>query len=129
MTKEEFLARCGNAYDMGLCNDNQLRLLATWADAVLRAEHTFLGKGQDQFDNVKRFMRDEAIRIHGKEQYNDGHGGVTESHVCKTLANDAEGYNLVYLTSLLAHPCQKCAVDPTVWHTRAGFCQHREKQP
>lgn len=44
------------------------------------------------------------------------------------LANDKLGYDCIYVLAVLTHHCQKCAVDPKAWHTRAGFCPHKKHQ-
>ena len=108
MTREDFLARCANAYDAGLMTDERIRLLDRWIDFVLRFEG-------GQMAYVADFIEDERRRCHG----------FYSSHV---LANDAEGYALVKFAAILKHPCQICATDPTAWWTRTAYCPHREKE-
>lgn len=105
MTKEQFLARMANAYDMGLCTELNLALLESWLDAVMRFEG-------GQIDYWFEFL----------EQENDRLDGFASN---RTLANDKNGYQLIQLAAILTHPCHKCAADPEAWHTRAGFCKHK----
>lgn len=105
MTKKDFLARCSNAFDMGLCFPEILQLAERWTDGVMRYEggqiHYWQELMEDEFKRLERFA----------------------SH--KVLANDQVGYKVIQLMAILTHPCQKCAVDPKAWHTRAGFCNHK----
>ena len=103
MTKQEFIKRCGNAYDMGLIDC--LWLMRDWCDAMLRLEgnqaHAFFSQIEKDRSRTNDFSR--------------------------TLANDHQGYKIIQLTSLLAHPCQTCAEDPGAWHTRTAFCEHKKR--
>lgn len=108
MTKEDFLARCANAYDAGLVTPERLRLMDRWLDSVLRLEGGHVGHWAD-------FLSDEHTRTHG----------FTSNRV---LANDTDGYALIQFSAILNHPCSLCATDPTAWWTRAAFCQHKEKK-
>jgi hypothetical protein len=74
-----------------------------WCDFVMRLEG-------GQMDMVVSFLEQEKERC--------------EHWYSKKLANDYEGYKVIELTSLLAHPCQKCATAREAWHTRPGFCGH-----
>lgn len=104
MTKKDFLARCANAWDMGICRDDVLTLLNEWTDAIMRLEGgqfcyfvDFLGREKRR---TNRFLPDA------------------------TLANDKSGYDLIRLAAILTHPCQMCATDLHAWHTRSAFCKH-----
>ena len=105
MTKDEFLARCGTAWDAGLCTPDRLRLMDRWLDFVMRFE-------AGQMSYVVDFIAMEARRC---ERFT-GH---------KTLANDEDGYALIRLAAILTHPCQECATNPKAWWTRPAFCDHR----
>lgn len=105
LTKEQFLARCGNAWDAGLCTPERLRLLENWLDFVLRFEG-------GQMNYAVEFLEREQQRT------NFFHGG-------STLAGDPDGYALNQLAAILTHPCQACATDPKAWWTRPAFCEHR----
>lgn len=112
MTKEEFLKRCEVVYDKGFTKDRKLtNLLTQWLDFVLRFEHTFFSHGQGQGSYVWDFMEMERERT--------GRGE-------RTLANDRDGYALIEIAAILDHPCQLCAENPEAWHTRYGFCGHKE---
>lgn len=104
MTKDEFLARCANAYEVGLCSEVRLRLMFDWLDALMRLEG-------GQLSYLVPFLEAENSR--------------TGSFV-HTLANDADGYALIQFASILRHPCQRCATDPDAWWTRPAFCEHRK---
>lgn len=109
MTKKDFLARCANAYNMGLTQGPILRHLERAYDALFRLEG-------DQFRYFVDWVASEQERTrHFSNEYQ--------------LANDKLGYNVVQLLAVLTHPCQKCAVDPDAWHTRPAFCSHREDKP
>jgi hypothetical protein len=113
LTKEDFLARCANAYDVGLITPELMQLLATWTDAMLRLEHSiFTIGGQSQLHYVWDFLTMEKERV--------------AEHSNMTLASDAAGYKLVELTALLSHPCQECATSQHAWWTRPGWCDHKE---
>jgi len=56
LTKEDFLARCANAYDVGLITPELMQLLADWTDAMLRLEHSlFTIGGQSQLHYIWDF--------------------------------------------------------------------------
>ena len=109
MTKEEFLARIENAWNMGLCDEKVLALTESWVDGVMRYEGGQMGHWQT-------FLDSESLRTNGF----DG---------LKTLANDVTGYKAIQLLAILTHPCPTCAIDPNAWHTRPGFCPHKLNQP
>jgi len=113
LTKQEWLDRCALAYDQGFCSRDQMRLLSSWLDFVMRLEHTFLSHGQSQGRNVLMFMNEEFKRTDNGQ---------------RTLANDTEGYSLIQLSAILSHHCQECATDPNAWWTRGGFCNHKEAE-
>ena len=104
MTKEQFLKRCETAWNMGLAKPPLLQLMYNWCDAIMRYEGNQMHYFHDFFENEKSRTKDFT----------------------KTLANDTEGYKIIQLTSLLNHPCQKCAEDTNAWHTRSAFCEHRK---
>jgi hypothetical protein len=116
LTKDEFLARCANAYDAGLCTPERLALLSAWVDAVLRYEGAELGGQYDQMYYFRDFMDVEASRLVTRE----------DGKAKKTLAADEDGYALVQLAAILHHPCQLCATDRNAWWTRFGFCEHKD---
>lgn len=112
LTEEQWLARCRTAYQVatkGLCpQDVDLKLLERVVDAVMRLEG-------GQLHYWTRFLEEER--------------GRTDMFAPeKTLANDRELYNALYLTSMLCHPCQECAEDPDAWHTRPAFCNHKKRR-
>ena len=104
MTKQEFLARCANAWDTGRATPETLRILARWADMVCRLQG-------GQFGMFMLLAEIERERT----------GGFN-----KCLANDGAGYKAVEFTAILTHPCQRCAKDPKAWWTRAAFCDHKK---
>jgi len=104
MTKQQFLKRMGNAYDMKLCEPMVLAIAENWCDSVMRLEG-----GQLRY--WARFLQEEEERLNG-----------FDSREC--LANDKIGYKVIQLMAIMTHHCQKCAVDPKAWHTRSGFCDH-----
>lgn len=106
MTKQHFLDRMSNAYDMGLCEPRILQLAEQWCDAIMRLEG-------GQFYNFMATMEQEKERTDFFSTY-------------KTLANDVDGYKVIQLMAILTHPCQECATDPGAWHTRSGFCPHKD---
>lgn len=102
MTREEFLARCANAFDAGLCTPEHIQLMDRWLDFVMRFEG-------GQMDFVAQFIEAEYRRL---------------GHFTRTLANDATGYALIQFAAILNHHCQTCATDPQAWWTRGAFCDH-----
>jgi len=122
MTREEFLARAGTAFDAGLITPARLRLLRDWTDGFARLEASVFGEGEtarQQHAILERFLANERERLRVDERR-----GYTP-----TLANDPEGRALVDLTALLAHPCQACGTDPQAWWTRPAFCPHWRRKP
>lgn len=105
MTREDFLARCANAFDAGLIRPETIRLLDRWTDAVMRFEG-------GQMNWVADFIAIERERLDGFRS-----GG--------TLAGDGDGYDLIRFAAILHHHCQTCATDLNAWWTRAAFCPHR----
>ena len=105
--EDALFARLRNAHGMGLLSADVLGLAYQWADFVLRLEG-------GQTANAAEFLQNE------RERTQNFSGG-------KTLANDELGYKVITLLSLLTHPCQKCAEDPSAWHTRPAFCEHKPK--
>jgi hypothetical protein len=104
MTREQLIARVGNAFDAGLLTPERIRLMSNWLDFVLRFEG-------GQMNYVVDFLESERMR--------------TGLH--QTLANDVDGYALIQFAAILTHPCQQCAVDPGAWWTRPGLmCRHRD---
>lgn len=114
MTKEQFLKRCETIYDMGLADEPILKLLDQWVDAVMRYEG---GQGsfqthEHQLDYWRQFVEKERKRTNRFANN-------------RILANDVEGYKIIQLAAILAHPRQCCAEDKDEWHTRSGFaCSH-----
>lgn len=107
MNKKQFLKRMSNAYDMGLCKPKVLALANDWCDSVMRFEGGQLRYWVD-------FLEREAERMNS-----------FDSRSC--LANDEAGYKIIQLMAIMTHSCQKCGEDPEAWHTRSGFCTHKEK--
>lgn len=110
MTKDEFLARCDNAWEIGLCTPERLRLMERWLDFVLRFEGGQMCYAVD-------FLEQEMRR----------NGGPTGTGAIGKLAGDDDGYALIQLAAILTHRCQACATDSGAWHTRQAFCQHKEQ--
>lgn len=108
MTKQEFLDRMANAWDMGLCIPQVLRLSEIWCDAIMRFEG-------GQLDYFSDFLSNEKKRLDRFDSRS-------------TLANDQLGYKVIQFMAIITHPCQKCAVDPEAWHTRSGFCEHKDEK-
>lgn len=102
-TEEQWVARCRTAYRMGLLTVERMALLRTWIDIVGRLEG-------GQINTVVHALADEQRRT-------EGFG--------RTLAADTDGYAVMQLAAILAHPCQQCAEDDRAWHTRTGFCSHQ----
>ncbi len=114
LTKEEFLARCANAYDCGLVTKDLMHLLNQWLDTMMRLEHSlFTYGGQSQLHYVWDFLQEERKRLE------------VEKNRTQTLAGDKDGYTLIQFAAILSHHCQKCATDPNAWWTRPGFCDHK----
>lgn len=76
LTKEEFLSRCENAYDAGLCGKEQLNLLYLWIDFVMRFEG-------GQIHEVARFLQSELNR-----------NGVKSTGAISKMAGDKIGYDI-----------------------------------
>lgn len=112
MTKDEYMKRCETIWNTGNARPELFRLLRDWLDAVMRYEHSlFSMDGQTQGRYWLAFLNSEFVRT------NDG---------ARTLANDADGYALQEFAAVLCHPCQQCAESKDAWHTRAGFCDHKQ---
>lgn len=111
MTKDEWLKRCATVYDAGLATNANLFLMQRWLDAVMRFEYTLFSGGQSQGRLALEFINQEYAR--------------TDCGT-RTLAGDKTGYALQQIAAIFAHPCQQCAEDANAWHTRPGFCPHKE---
>lgn len=111
MTKDEYLKRCETIWGCGLANLVLFMLMRDWLDALMRYEHTLFSYGQTQGQSWMQFINSEFERT--------GRGA-------RTLANDSQGYALQKIAAVLSHPCQQCAENPEAWHTRPGFCPHRD---
>lgn len=112
MTKDEYMQRCETVWAKGLARPELFGLLRDWLDAVMRYEHSLFSiGGQTQGRDWLEFLNAEMRRT------DDGR---------RTLANDADGYALQELAAILCHPCQRCAASPNAWHTRPGFCEHKQ---
>jgi hypothetical protein len=134
LSKEDFLARCGNAYDAGLITPYRMNLMARWLDVIMREGHSRLCDmsvvldipfyhRNDQWDMVRSFWcgwGGELERLKQNSTINKGR----ESHFA-TLAGDKDGYKLQEFAAILSLHCQICATDPHFWWTRAGFCPHK----
>ncbi len=107
--KDELLARVATAYDLGLLTTPRLGLLREWLDFVMRLEG-------GQMTYVVDFLQAERER-----------NGTSPNMAISKLAGDVDGYALIQLAAILTHPCQKCATDPSAWHTRPAFCSHRKE--
>ena len=140
MTKEEFLARCAVCYDMGLAREDVLRLMNRWVDVVMREGHSRLcdlrhvvgGEyHQDQWEAVHGFwyrLGGELGRLHRNSLKRFPAVDGERYTGLATLANDTDGYAIIQLAAILSHPCPRCATDPHAWHTRPGFCTHRQEK-
>lgn len=106
MTKEQFLKRCENIYNMGLASDKNFLLIEKLVDGVLR-----LNGGQTRYFVEMLESERERTRNFADDM---------------SLANDVDGYSCIQLLAVLTHHCQKCAEDPKAWHTRAAFCPHAD---
>jgi len=107
LTKENLFKRFETAYKMGLLNPEVFNLMERQIDAVMRLEG-------GQFHYWVDFLEAEKRRTENFA----GH---------KVLAGDVMGYKAIQLMAILTHQCQKCAEDPKAWHTRAAFCEHKDK--
>lgn len=115
MTKDEYMMRCETIWAKGHARPELFLLMRDWLDAVMRHEHTmFSVGGQTQGRDWFSFLQRELGRT------NMGRN---------TLANDVDGYALQDIAAILSHPCQQCAASKDAWHTRSGFCDHREAGP
>ncbi len=114
LTKTEWFARCETIFDMGLLTAERIKLLERWLDFVLRYEGVHFGE-TGQHRHLADFNEMEQHRI----RTNNG----------LVLASDADGYALIRAAAILAHPCQKCAVDRNAWHTRVESCPHQQVKP
>jgi hypothetical protein len=114
MTKEQFLKRCETAWDMGLINEERLDHIYQCLDFVMRLGHTFFSNGQSQGDMVWGFLENERQRIIKNKQM--------------TLASDSDLMAEANFAAVLSHPCQLCGEDTGAWHTRRGFCAHRDEK-
>lgn len=115
LTKEEFLKRCETIYDLKLLEDPSKLRSAT--EVYLRLRHVY-SEHPEAFEEIKR---NHQGKIAIEELTNWGTDIKKENF--GYLASDQ--YNLVEAASILAHPCQKCAVDKKAWHTRYSFCKHQ----
>lgn len=111
MTRDDWLKRCETIWNKGLARPNLMSMMTRWLDAVMRYEHTMFSSGQSQGNCWIDFVNAEFGRTDGGR---------------RTLANDADGYALQEIAAILSHPCQRCAEDKEAWHTRPGFCNHRD---
>ena len=111
LTEEQFLDRCRIAYRYGLGRPEIARLLRNQLDALMRYEHSLFSYGQTQGRDWLNFLNAEDERTeHGRY----------------TLAGDEDGYALQKIAAVFSHPCQECATNPEAWHTRPGFCPHKD---
>lgn len=78
-------------------------------DFVMRLEHTLFSNGQTHGSSAWDFLEGEKKRI-----------GT------RSLAGDTDLYASIQFAAILSHPCQSCSEDKNAWHTRRGFCGHRE---
>jgi hypothetical protein len=113
MTKTEFLKRCETIYELGFAKRDLFALMRTWLDAILRYE-----PGNFNGDTLQLTVFNDIMEYERKRTKN----------FTKTLAGDKEGYTLIQIASILAHPCQKCAEDKNAWHTRWAFCEHKRRK-
>jgi len=108
MTKEDFLKRCETIYEMGLARSDVFKMAEDWCDAMMRLEggqfHYFFEQLEKDSERAGRFMPGS------------------------TLAGDSLGYDAIKLLAVLTHHCQKCAEDKGAWHTRPGFCTHKDDE-
>ncbi len=111
MTKEQFLKRCATAWDMGLITDLRMDLVEKCLDFVMRLDHTLFSNGQTHGSYAWDFLEWEKQRI-----------GT------RSLAGDTDLYAAIQFAAILSHPCSKCAEDKNAWHTRRGFCAHRNNE-
>ena len=112
MTHDEYIARCETIWRKGHARPELFSLLRNWLDAVMRYEHSLFSLGgQTQGRNWLEFLNAELVRT--------GDGS-------RTLANDRDGYALQEIAAVLCHPCQRCAESSEAWHTRPGFCEHKQ---
>ena len=102
LTKEDFVNRCGAAYDAGLVDSDTLELLKLWLNFVIQFEG-------GNMDYVSKFMVDERSR--------------TDMYI-HTLSTDLLGARAVQLSYLLSHRCQACATNPHAWWSKDGSCDH-----
>jgi hypothetical protein len=116
LTKEEFLKRCETIWDNGLVKRDVFKLLRQASEAFTRLRYVY--KHHPDFFNLIQVEYQGDIAI--SELISD----ETDS-MFGELAGDM-AYDTVKLASILGHPCQKCAEDKNAWHTRYGFCEHKE---
>lgn len=136
MTKEDFLARCATAYDMGLVTPERAALMSRWLDVVMREGHSRLcdyrsvagSSYQDQHDTVRRFWTHSWGEIARLQRNSLARFGDSGDAAIATLANDVDGYSIIQFAAVLSHPCQICATDRAQWHTRPAFCPHQRDE-
>lgn len=115
MTKQEWLARCAMAYDAGFVNDDVLDCLSLGSDVLNRLVHYHMhNESVHQLEIAYGYVADEINRI------------KSSNNPSGTLASDRVGYGAVELAAIFKHPCQLCGTDRSAWHTRIGFCNHKE---
>lgn len=106
MDKKLLFKRFETAHKMNLLTPEIFKHLENVMDAMSRLEG-------GQLEYFVDFLEAENVRTH---RFDRG----------MQLANDKLGYDCIRLLAILTHHCQSCAEDIEAWHTRGGFCKHRE---
>lgn len=124
MTKQEFLRRCETAYDMGFFNDRTVSShMAHALDAYLRLRHVIYAyKNDPVWDRLRDLDYQAGTALNALI----GYGVIADFEPGRTLAGDP-AYEAARCAAVLDHPRQKCAENPRAWHTRYGFCEHKEQ--
>jgi hypothetical protein len=123
LTKEEFLRRCAIAYDIGYFDCWSLLRARNTLDLVMRLKASFVAITKSGYGNdVEVYLKLAGYHAGLAKSLIEDEVAITP----RILANDTEAYQAIELFSLLAHPCQICAEDKDAWHTRYGFCPHKD---
>jgi hypothetical protein len=112
-------------WDTGLFKDRTITIhICNALDAYLRLRHVMA---------TDNYLLQSRIAIHPDRQAQIalssicGHQLPMDFKLQNTLGAD-EAYKAIEAMAILDHPCQKCAEDHNAWHTRYGFCEHKEKK-
>src|SRR5579871_193880 len=117
MNREEWMARCAMAYDLGLVTEERLNLMARWLDLVMEEGHSRMSDRHDLGSEEARRARWESIHAfwygsggelerlerNSARMYRPS-TGKSQGNPLATKANDVEGSEIIQLAALFAHP-------------------------